>query len=68
MICRVTYECRTCMHAFRLKPFTPTVAQKIREQYAILTIFPLCKGNSVQEGFAKCFAVHILNFEIWPIT
>ena len=26
------------------------------------------KGNSVQEGCAKCFAVHILKFEILQTT
>ena len=27
-----------------------------------------CKVNSVQESCAKCFAVHLLKFEIWQIT
>ena len=27
-----------------------------------------CKVDSVQEACAKCFAVHILKFEIWQIT
>ena len=28
----------------------------------------LGKVNSVQEAYAKCFAVHILNFEFLEIT
>ena len=28
----------------------------------------VCKGNSVQEACAKCFAVHILKFEILQTT
>ena len=33
-----------------------------------LTSLSLSKGNSVQEACAKCFAVHILEFEIFQIT
>ena len=34
----------------------------------ILTQIILVKVNSVQEACEKCFAVHVLKFEIWQNT
>ena len=58
---------------------TPSQGQqfKIKQKHAFLDhpnkhFVPSCQGyskvNSVQEACAKCFAVHILKFEILQIT
>ena len=48
--------------------FNPTLKGKSQNYWIKMPVTKFDKVNSVQEACAKCFAVHILKFEILQIT